>query len=94
MIRPPLSPPRLRRLTAALLLPAALALAPAAAHAQASQQTLLADGCKVLAERVGREAGSGPVFLASYEPAPGGEPARVDDELHVRVRERLAAERP
>ncbi|WP_420868273.1 hypothetical protein [Cupriavidus oxalaticus] len=74
MIRPPLSPPRLRRLTAALLLPAALALTPAAAHAQASQQTLLAEGCKVLAERVGREAGSGPVFLASYEPAPGGEP--------------------
>ncbi|WP_029044718.1 hypothetical protein [Cupriavidus sp. amp6] len=64
----------MRRLAAALLLPAALALAPAAAHAQASQQTLLAEGCKALAERVGREAGSGPVFLASYEPAPGGEP--------------------
>ncbi|TCW85905.1 hypothetical protein C5O80_10455 [Burkholderia sp. SRS-46] len=33
---------------------------------------LLAAGCKTLAERVAAVPGSGPVFLSSYEPAPGG----------------------
>ncbi|AGW93246.1 MULTISPECIES: hypothetical protein [Cupriavidus] len=67
------------RIAASVLLAGLLAVAPrAASAAQAAappaQQTLLADGCKTLAERVSREPGNGPLFLGSYEPAPGGEP--------------------
>jgi hypothetical protein len=50
-----------------------LAAAPAAASPPA-RDSLLADGCKTLAGRVSAVPGTGPVFLGSYEPAPGGEP--------------------
>ncbi|EON16587.1 hypothetical protein C265_27015 [Cupriavidus sp. GA3-3] len=74
-MRLPIPTARLPRLVAGALLPAVLALAPGAARAaEPAQQTLLADGCKTLAERVSRESGNGPLFLASYEPAPGGGP--------------------
>src|SRR5213595_3964028 len=73
-MRLPIPTATLPRLAASVLLPAVLALAPAAHATEPAQQALLADGCKTLAERVSREAGDGPVFLASYEPAPGGEP--------------------
>jgi len=48
------------------------------ASPQASQASpraaLLAAGCRTLAARVDAVPGGGPMFLASYEPAPGGEP--------------------
>ncbi|KGX61535.1 hypothetical protein Y024_3179 [Burkholderia pseudomallei TSV44] len=49
-----------------------LFVAHGAAGAEPPRAALLAAGCKTLAERVHAPPGSGPVFLGSYEPAPGG----------------------
>ncbi|CAN0627864.1 conserved exported protein of unknown function [Burkholderia multivorans] len=59
------------------LAPAMLAVpaSPAARSADSAppqRAALLTAGCRTLAERVAAAPGAGPVFLASYEPAPGG----------------------
>jgi hypothetical protein len=52
-----------------------LATSPTFAASSADARTQLRDsGCQTLAQRVTAIPGSGPIWLASYEPAPGGEP--------------------
>ncbi|AOJ06848.1 hypothetical protein WS71_05595 [Burkholderia mayonis] len=67
---------RLRKAAWLAILPMApVMLAPRHAHGAErppQRAELLAAGCKTLTERVAAVPGSGPVFLGSYEPAPGG----------------------
>jgi len=59
-----------------LAAPQAPRAAPAApaASGDAAREQLRDAGCQTLAQRVAAIPGKGPVMLASYEPAPGGEP--------------------
>ncbi|KVT59114.1 hypothetical protein [Burkholderia ubonensis] len=78
----PMKPPflhRLRKIAPLVMLPLApLMFAAPAAHgadnAPPQRAELLASGCKTLAGRVAAVPGAGPVFLDSYEAAPGGPP--------------------
>ncbi|AZG15366.1 hypothetical protein EHF44_13635 [Cupriavidus pauculus] len=59
-------------MTIALAAPLGVAAAPQTPDAP--RDALRDAGCQTLAARVAAIPGSGPVMLASYEPAPGGEP--------------------
>jgi hypothetical protein len=73
---------QLAMLPTVLMLPLALSVLPVtpaqaaqaahAADAPPQRAELLTAGCKTLAERVDAVPGTGPVFLGSYEAAPGG----------------------
>ena len=60
-------------MTTVLATPLALSAAPAASG-DAARDQLRDAGCQTLTQRVAAIPGNGPVMLASYEPAPGGEP--------------------
>ncbi len=63
------------RLATCLVASCILATSPTFAASSADGRTQLRDsGCQTLARRVAAIPGSGPIWLASYEPAPGGEP--------------------
>lgn len=63
------------RLATCLATSCILATSPAFAASSADARTQLREsGCQTLAQRVAAIPGSGPIWLASYEPAPGGEP--------------------
>jgi hypothetical protein len=57
-----------------MLTGAALASGPAGAREQDARKQLLQATCQAIESRVAAIPGDGPVMLASYEPAPGGEP--------------------
>lgn len=59
-------------MTSLLTMPLALSAAPASGDAD--RDKLRDAGCQTLTQRVAAIPGSGPVVLASYEAAPGGEP--------------------
>src|SRR6185437_13309454 len=57
-----------------MLTGAALAGETTGAHEHGARGQLLQVTCQAIRSRVAAIAGTGPVMLASYEPAPGGEP--------------------